>query len=95
VRCHCEELCDEAISEGEILNRKHQIPKEIQKSKVKNKNDKAQMSNQAQNPNHKSNRFWHLSIWISIVIWTLIFGFVSTSVGMLNEIGSWRLNFGV
>jgi len=37
-------------------------------------NDKAQMPNQAQNPNDKKSGFWHLSIWISIVIWILVFG---------------------
>jgi hypothetical protein len=35
-------------------------------------NDKAQMSSQVQNPKGKTEWFWHLSIWVSIVI--LIFG---------------------
>jgi len=39
-------------------------------------NDKAQMPNQAQNPNEKKKWFGHLSIWISIVIGILTFGFV-------------------
>jgi hypothetical protein len=52
--CYCEERSDEAISEGEILNSKHQIPnlKQYQMTKPKSKtmsNYKAQMSNQAQN----------------------------------------------
>jgi len=39
-------------------------------------NDKAQMANQAQNPNdQKEGQVWHLSIWISIIIWILTFGF--------------------
>ena len=67
-------------------------------------NDKAQMSNQAQNPdqcqtaklqcrikhrilsnakrqssNEKEVCFWHLGIWISIVIGILTFGFVQFS----------------
>jgi ATP/ADP translocase len=36
-------------------------------------NAKAQISNQAQNPKDKTEYFWHLSIWISIVIWVLTF----------------------
>jgi hypothetical protein len=46
-------------------------------------NDKAQMSNQGQNSKDKKNQFCHLSIWISTVIWILIFEFV------------WRLDFGI
>jgi len=74
-----------------ILNPKHQTLTniEIQKSKVKDcismTNDKAQMSNEAQNLNDKKRYFQHLTcpprlgrrgIWISIVIWILTFGFV-------------------
>ena len=48
-------------------------------------NDKAQMTNQDQNPNDEKESFWHLTcppelgrrgIWISIVIGILEFGFV-------------------
>jgi hypothetical protein len=39
-------------------------------------NDKAQMSNQAQNPKCKPESVWHSGIWVSIVIWILTFGFV-------------------
>jgi hypothetical protein len=36
-------------------------------------NDEAQMPNKAQSPDNKQGYFWHLSIWISTVIWILHF----------------------
>jgi len=48
------------------------------------------MSNQAQSPKDKNwismtkEQFWHLSIWISIVIWILTFGICS---GQLQTFG--------
>jgi hypothetical protein len=36
--------------------------------------DKTQMSNQAQGPNHKEKWFWHSGIGISVATWILAFG---------------------
>jgi len=42
---------------------------EVQMPKSKyQSNDKAQMLNQAQNPNDKTDQVWHLSFWILVVI---------------------------